>query len=117
MNQHLAYYFQKWTSLGIVIYPILPNNLKIRASETALTQVLQNEIQSFKADILLWFEWLQALHEAYEERAAIMEFDGKYSRNEAEHWAKLEALNDYIRSKHPLILYEFNKILEKSSKQ
>jgi hypothetical protein len=107
MNQQLVYCFQKWISLGIIIYPLPPNNLKVRASESLLTQKLHDEIQLLKNDILQWFEWLQTLHEELEERAAIMEFDGKYSREEAEHWAKHEILQQYPQLAEPMVWEQF----------
>ena len=43
-----------------------------------------------KGPCLSCIQKLEILHERYEERAAIMEFDGKLPRDEAERMAKLE---------------------------
>jgi hypothetical protein len=51
--------------------------------------------------------------ELFEERAAIKEFDSGMSRSDAEHYAYLELLHDFISENHPDIKSRFSNMLVK----
>lgn len=53
--------------------------------------------------------------EYYEERTAILQFDGSLSREEAERRAFQESLEIFMRHNHPMLLIEFKSILSNGS--
>ena len=47
----------------------------------------------------------------YQERAAILQYDAGYSKQEAEHWAKRETFQQYVQQAHTVIWDQFEMLI------
>jgi hypothetical protein len=76
-------------ALGVVLTPYPDGTLRYKVPKGTMTLALLDEIRHQKAE-------LHALVEAFEERAAIMEYDGRIPRDEAERlaWACIQSVRD-----------------------
>jgi TubC N-terminal docking domain len=73
-------------ALGVALTPLLEGTLRYRAPKDVLTSALLDGIRQHKQE-------RYALVEAFEERAALMEYDGRLPRDEAEclAWACIQS--------------------------
>jgi TubC N-terminal docking domain len=80
---------QQLRDLGMVLTPDPDGTIRYKAPKGVLTPVLREALSEHKAA-------LHALVEAFEERAVIMEYDGRIPRDEAERlaWACIQSARD-----------------------
>jgi hypothetical protein len=81
--------FQQLHEHGVILTPYPDGTVRCRAPKGVLTPALVDAMRRHKAE-------LHALAEAFEERAALMEYDGRIPRDEAERlaWACIQSARD-----------------------
>jgi len=101
MDQRL----QEWKQRGVVVL-VDGQELVVRAPKGTLTPDILSQIKAAKHELLelLTPKRPNYWHDRYEERAAIMEHDGGFVRQEAEQWAMRDVLYEYVQRYYPAVL-------------
>lgn len=96
-----------------VQFQVIDGRVKISAPEKLLTPEITQQLREHKTlllSLLQKTDW----KELYEERAAIFEHEAGIPQWMAERAARLEVLNDYIASEHPVIMETFDAEINQS---